>query len=84
MEQRYEDYATLFDIVGEEKAMKILDEFGGQSIYIPVKKNVLRPERDKEICKEYKGHNVRELARKHCLTPSGIKAIVKAGKESPG
>ncbi|MBU5337261.1 Mor transcription activator family protein [Intestinibacter bartlettii] len=68
----------LIEIVGEESYRKIVEHYGGTSIYIPVDVDYTRIERNKMIYEEFKrGMTYRELTRKYGLSESSIRKIIK-------
>lgn len=60
----------LLDIVGEETFLEITKNFGGDTVYIPTHKSVIRSARNKEIIEKYNGLNAKELAKEYdvCVT----------------
>lgn len=60
----------LLDIVGEDRFLEITKQFGGDNVYIPTHKSVLRSARNKEIIEKYNGVNAKELAKEYdvCVT----------------
>lgn len=58
----------MFEIVGKEKFLKIVDMYGGFMVYIPTGKSIRRGSRNREIIKKYNGKNaVTSLHRYHDL-----------------
>lgn len=72
-----EPLATIAEVVGVEKAIVLVDKFGGERIYIPCLSTLRRQVRDRKIKKEFNGYNLRTLARKHRLSTQRVKQIVK-------
>ncbi|BBO75190.1 hypothetical protein DSCW_26070 [Desulfosarcina widdelii] len=65
------------DIIGLKNLLKLVNERGGESIYIPSKKTVFRMHRDQKIRQEFSGSNHGELARKFGATTVWIRKIVQ-------
>ncbi len=73
-EQR--DFAEL---VGLETFRKLVEMYGGSSIYICKEDAILRQKRNAEIVKEFNGYNYLQLAKKYNLTERSIREIVSTG-----
>lgn len=67
---------TLLDIVGEEMFLEITKQFGGDNVYIPTHKSVLRSSRNKEMIKKYNGVNAKELAKEYDVCVTHVNRIV--------
>lgn len=63
--------------IGEDVAGVIADDWGGQSLYIPMNLGSKRATRNAQIYKEFTGDNHQELARKYGLSDSFIYRILK-------
>jgi len=72
-----EPLATIAEWVGVEKAITLIDKFGGERIYIPCLSTLRRQVRNRKILKEFTGYNLRSLAQKHRLSVQSIRNIVK-------
>ncbi len=72
-------YQIIAKIIGIENAMLLGKEFGGTPIYFPKldRLSSFFKERDRQILKEYNGHNTLNLAKKHGITLRRIYEIVK-------
>ena len=55
---------------------------GGMNIYIHSTKEMLRPERNREIMRKFTGANVRQLAKDFQLSESHVRSIIR--RESCG
>jgi Mor family transcriptional regulator len=67
------------DLIGDEAARKVREEFGGLIVSIPKLDGFHREQRDDSIRAEYdKGAKVGGLARKHNLTIRHIYNILEA------
>lgn len=78
-----DDMALLVDVVGLEITKKIIETFGGDSVYIPKPESVIRMGRDRRIYQEHveKHINLRELAARYNLTPRHVRQILKHQKQ---
>ncbi len=72
-----EDLAFLQEFMSLEVFLAMVDYCGGDSIYIPMRATLEQPLKYKYICREFNGHNCRELASKHKLCERQIRRIVK-------
>ena len=63
------------DCIGHESYGKLVDKYGGQSIYIPKADSVVRSARDEKICSEFNGFNYKYLCMKYNLSERTIRAI---------
>lgn len=70
-----EQQKSIAELIGIENYIKLVDFYGGSSIYIYKRDSFLRILRDKQIRKEFKG-NYRELAQKYNLTEIAIRNII--------
>jgi Mor family transcriptional regulator len=74
-------FSKLADLIGDEAALRVREEFGGLVVSIPKLDDVRRRQRDDAIRSEYdKSGKVSELARKHGL---GIRQIYNILKKQP-
>ena len=70
-----EQQKALAELIGIENYKKLVEVYGGSSIYIYKRDGFLRLLRDKNIKAEFKG-DYRELARKYNLSEVAIRNIV--------
>ena len=70
-----EQQRSLAELIGIENYKKLVEVYGGSSIYIYKRDGFLRQLRDKNIKAEFKG-DYRELARKYNLSEVAIRNIV--------
>lgn len=56
----------------------LMDERGGQSVYLAKGVAVHASERDRELCARFRGNNYRELALEYDLTEMRVRQIVAA------
>ena len=75
-------YGELAAVVGEENALKIAREFGGQYIYFHKLDRIERAARNEAIVREFTGSNHRALAEKYNLSTQRIRAIVASTKKT--
>jgi Mor family transcriptional regulator len=70
-------FARMADLIGDEAALKVREEFGGLVLPIPKIDSVHRKQRDDKICAEYDaGASVSQLARRYRLTVRRIYGIL--------
>ena len=67
---------VLLDIVGEEKFLEITKHYGGDNVYIPTYKSVLRNHRNKEIKEKFDGGNSSQLAKEYGVCVTHVNRIV--------
>ncbi len=72
-----EELFWLYELVGMERFLKIIDTAGGEFLYFPKRSTLERDLRRQAICREYNGGNVRELARKYGLSERHVRTIVQ-------
>lgn len=66
----------LVDIMGIEAFIKLIEEYGGSSIYIPNSNSVLKPIRNRLIKKHFNGNNYKELAKEFKISEMQVRNIV--------
>lgn len=76
-EQIPEDLYWLYELVGMDRFLKIIDTAGGEFLYFPKRSTLERALRRQAIAKEYDGSNVRQLARKYGLSDRHIRTILQ-------
>lgn len=67
----------LLEILGVEKYLEFVKEYGGSRIYINMFDEVIKNARDNRIKEEYNRYNIRELAIKYNLTDERVRQVVK-------
>ena len=72
-----EDLYWLYELVGMEHFLQIIDTAGGEFLYFPKRSTLERTLRRQAIAKEYDGSNVRQLARKYGLSDRHIRTILQ-------
>ena len=76
-----EDLYWLYELVGLERFLKIIDTAGGEFLYFPKRSTLERDLRREAILREFDGTNVRQLARKYGLSERHVRSILQ--KEGP-
>lgn len=72
------DISFITEIIGAENTLKLIENFGGSSIYIPIGRNVLNRIRNKNILADYKsGLSYRTISNKYGLSERYIRTIVE-------
>lgn len=73
-----EDLYWLYELVGMEHFMTIIDTAGGEFLYFPKRSTLERGLRREAIVREFSGGTaIRQLARKYGLTERYIRAILQ-------
>lgn len=68
-------------LVGVEAALKIGQEFGGVSFYVPSMSCIPRARRNERIRREYaKGRRIRDISKTFGLTERTIFNVIKSGR----
>lgn len=75
-----EDLFWLYELVGMEQFMKIIDTAGGEFLYFPKRSTLERELRRQAIVREYDGTNLRQLSRKYGLTDRHVRTILRQGQ----
>ena len=63
--------------ISEEVVDYVIDEFGGESFYIPRNVSGRAKKRNRQIYDEWRGDNYDELAKKYGITRQRVYAIIK-------
>ena len=72
-----ESYQYIAELIGLEKAVLILEHFGGSTIYIPKIDSYNRHNRNMKILEDYRsGMTYSQLAMKYDLTSVRIRSII--------
>lgn len=74
LQEQHREYA---EVIGLENLLKLADEFGGSSIYIPQRRELLKNKIYNDIYKEFDGSNLQELIQKYGVSKSTIYKIVQ-------
>jgi Mor family transcriptional regulator len=75
-EELTEDQRKIIELIGTEAYYKLVEAFGGRSVYIHKKDSFARAARNEDIRKKFDGGNYRQLAFEYCLTEVAIRQIV--------
>lgn len=76
LDQLSGDQRELAETVGLEAYRKLVENYGGSSIYINKIDTVTRSERNNEIRRKFNGSNYRELAKEYGFSETGIRKII--------
>lgn len=71
------DMQDVADIVGIEKAKKLMEMFSGDTLYFPKIESVIRAIRDSRIYQDFDGYNLRDLSRTHNLSTRQLRVIIQ-------
>ncbi|MGL5348596.1 MAG: Mor transcription activator family protein [Peptostreptococcaceae bacterium] len=72
-----DNMVAMYDALGEEKFIEVVKLYGGNNVYIPTYKSVIRAGRDREIIRKYNGVNGESLAREYGISVVQLRNIVK-------
>ena len=72
-----EDLYWLYELVGLERFLKIIDTAGGEFLYFPKRSTLERDLRREAILREFDGTNLRQLARKYGLSERHVRSILQ-------
>lgn len=70
-------HRSIADVVGVDGLIRLCEHFGGSSIYIPQKRELLRQKIYQMIYREYDGSNIRELAVKYGVSEATVYNVVR-------
>lgn len=74
LQQQHREYA---EVIGLDNLLKLSDNFGGTSIYIPQRRELVKNKVYAAIYKEFDGSNLPELIQKYGVSKSTIYKIVQ-------
>lgn len=77
LEDLEEKYREIAQAVGLDGLKSLCDHFGGSSIYIPQRKQLLGNRRDIAIYREYDGTNIKQLATRYGVSEATVYNIVR-------
>lgn len=77
LEDLQEQHREIAEVIGIENMVKLSEVFGGSSIYIPQKRELLKNRIYKAISEEFDGGNIKKLAAKYQVSEATIYKIVK-------
>jgi Mor family transcriptional regulator len=69
-------YRDIASIVGVDSFIEICKLFGGNSMYFPTARTILKPVRDENIKRGFNGSNIRELSLKYGICETQIRKIL--------
>lgn len=72
-----EQHQMVADAIGVDGLIKLCEHFGGSSIYIPQKKELLKNKIYSMIYREYDGGNIKQLAVKYGVSEATVYNIVR-------
>lgn len=72
-----EDLYWLYELVGLERFLKIIDTAGGDFLYFPKRSTLERDLRRQAILREFDGGNYRQLARKYGISERHVRSILQ-------
>lgn len=70
-------HRSIADVIGVDGLVGLCEHFGGSSIYIPQKRELLRQKIYQMIYREYDGDNIRELAVKYGVSEATVYNVVR-------
>ena len=71
-----ENLSLMYESVGEEKFLEIIRMYGGNNLYIPTYKSVIRSSRNRDIVNRYNGFNGTQLAREYGISVNQVRNII--------
>ncbi|MGP1569026.1 MAG: Mor transcription activator family protein [Peptoanaerobacter stomatis] len=71
-----DEQKALAQVIGIDSYIKLVEEYGGTSIYILKEDSLIKDIRDNIIRSEFNGYNYLYLAKKYNLTENSIRNIV--------
>ena len=72
-----ENHREISDVVGFDNLIKLVEHFGGNSIYIPQKYDLYRNKMYADILDKYDGTNIKRLATDYGISEKTVYTIVK-------
>lgn len=74
LQEQHREYA---EVVGLDNLLKLADAFGGTSIYIPQRRELVKNKIYAAIYREFDGSNLPELTKKYGVSKSTVYNIVQ-------
>lgn len=71
-----ENLHNMLDIVGEDAFVEISKLYGGDVVYVPTYKSIIRASRNREIVRKFDGFNASKLAREYGISLNHLKRIL--------
>lgn len=72
-----ENHREIADVVGFSNLIRLIEHFGGNSIYIPQKYELYRNKMYSDILEKYDGTNIKRLATDYGISEKTVYTIVK-------
>lgn len=80
-EDLQENHKEIADVIGFDNLLKIVEHFGGNSVYFPQIYELCRNKIRLEILKQYDGTNIRQLAAAYGISEKTVYTILKTKKQ---
>ncbi len=80
-EDLQENHKEIADVIGFDNLLKMVDYFGGSSVYFPQKYDLCKNRMHIEILKQYDGTNIKQLAVNYGVSEKTIYTILKTKKQ---
>lgn len=77
MDDLQEQHKPIAKCLGMESFLKLVEEYGGSSIYIPQAKEVVKMRIYRMISEEFDGTNIKQLANKYKVSESTVYNVVR-------
>lgn len=74
LQEQHKDFA---EVLGMENLIRLSEHFGGTSIYVPQRRELVKQRVYGMIRKEYDGTNIKELAGKYEVSESTVYNVVR-------
>lgn len=74
LQEQHRDFA---EVLGMENLIRLSEHFGGTSIYVPQRRELIKQRVYGMIRKEYDGTNIKELAGKYEVSESTVYNVVR-------
>ena len=66
----------LVDTIGIEAFKKLIENYGGSSLYIPNENSILKPIRNRLIKKHFNGNNYKKLEKEFKISEMQVRNII--------
>lgn len=73
LQEQHQEFA---EVIGIDNLIRLSEYFGGTSIYVPQKRELVKLKKYELIRKEYNGSNIKELANKYDLSERTVYSIL--------
>lgn len=73
LQEQHQEFA---EVIGMDNLIRLSEYFGGTSIYVPQKRELVKLKKYELIRKEYNGSNIKELANKYDLSERTVYSIL--------